>query len=100
MVGARDIPSVATFETVVADEDVLESDGEAVADVEVAVGVGGRHDDGIVFAGFLAVVGLEGVRGFPEGVDVGLELIGVVGFAELHGIMIARNGWLGELGDL
>lgn len=101
VVGARDVPCVVALETVVADEDVLESGSEAVADVEVAVGVGGWHDDGIG-VGLGVGGGLEGIRRFPEGVDVWFELIGFVGFAELHRgyCSISGGSVVGGLGSL
>lgn len=74
VVGARDIPGRVTSEAMITDESVLDGDGEAVADVEVAVGVGRRHDDGVGLVVGGLVVGLEGAGAFPERVDFGLKL--------------------------
>ena len=56
--------------------------------MEVAVGVGGWHNDGVGLGGWV-LVGDEGARGFPEGVDGGFELVGFVGFTKFHGSIVA-----------
>ena len=87
VIGARDEPGGVAFEPVVSDKGVFDGDGEAVADVEIAVGVGGREDDRVGVCAF--VLGWRESAGrFPESVDVGLELIGFVGFAEFHSISV------------
>lgn len=67
-----------------------------MADVEVAVGVGGGHDYGVgVFV--WVVGGLEGFAGFPEGVDVRFVLVGFVGFAEFHIYYLIMKWWIVHL---
>lgn len=94
MVGTRDIPGIFAAETVVTGEGIFESDGEAVTDVEIAVGVGGWHDDGItiISIGLVGINDLWWVKSagmFPFGVDLGLESARFVAFGEFHRFIIS-----------
>ena len=88
MVCARNIPRVFAFHAMIAGEDVLECDGEAVANMKIAIGVWRRHDNSVRL--FIFIVGwFKCARFFPECVYVWLVLIRLVGFAKFHGFIIA-----------
>ena len=95
MVGTRDIPSGFAAEAIITGQSVLKGDGETMADVEVAVGVGRRHDDGITILSvvFVAVddgrLRLEGPGLLPESVNVWLELSRFVTLCKTHVTIIA-----------
>ncbi len=90
MVGARDVPSGFAAEAVVASQGILEGDGEAMADVKIAVGVGGRHDDGItiVSVAFGAVddrgFRLEGAGSLPFGINARFKISRNITLCETH----------------
>ena len=64
-------------------KDILKSDGEAMADVEITVSVWWWHNDGIVVS--LFVFCWSKCAGFfPESVDFWLVLVRFVSFAEFH----------------
>lgn len=94
VIGTRDIPSIFATETVVTSKRIFEGDGEAVTDVEIAVGVGGWHDDGItiISIGLVGINDLWWVKSagmFPFGVDLGLESARFVAFGEFHRFIIS-----------
>ncbi len=45
MIGARNIPRAATAEAIVAGQGILEGNREAVANMEIAVGIRWRHNN-------------------------------------------------------
>ena len=47
MIRAGDVPSAVLEKTVITDKRILEGDGEAMADMEITIGIGRGHDDGI-----------------------------------------------------
>jgi len=98
MVGAGDPPGGMALETVVPDKDVFTSGEESVADMEVAVGVGRRHNDGIR-AFFCILFGLEGVGALPEGIDLGFEIAGYVRFGEFHDVIISSGDGIANSSD-
>lgn len=94
VIGARNIPSVFATEAVVAGEGIFESNGEAMADVEITVSVGRWHDDRItIFC--IRLIGVDdfgrikSARMLPFGVDLGLESTGFVAFGEFHRYIIS-----------
>ena len=94
VIGAGDIPSVFATEAVVASEGIFKGNGETMADVEIAVGVGGWHDKrltviGIGFVGVDDFGRIKSAGMFPFGVDLGLESTGFVAFGEFHRFIIS-----------
>ena len=94
VIGAGNIPSVFATEAVVASEGIFEGNGETMADVEIAVGVGGWHDKritviGIRFVGVDDFGRIKSAGMFPFGVDLGLESTGFVAFGEFHEYIIS-----------
>lgn len=94
VIGAGNIPSVFATEAVVASEGIFEGNGETMADVEIAVGVGGWHDKRItvIGIGFVGVDDFGRIKSagmFPFGVDLGLESTGFVAFGEFHEYIIS-----------
>jgi hypothetical protein len=94
VIGAGNIPSVFATEAVVASEGIFEGNGETMADVEIAVGVGGWHDKRItvIGIGFVGVDDFGRIKSagmFPFGVDLGLESTGFVAFGEFHRFIIS-----------
>lgn len=94
VIGAGDVPSVFAVKTVVTGEGIFKSNGETMADVEIAVGVGGWHDKRItvIGIGFVGVDDFGRIKSagmFPFGVDLGLESTGFVAFGEFHRFIIS-----------
>lgn len=94
VIGAGNIPSVFATEAVVASEGIFKGNGETMADVEIAVGVGGWHDKRItvIGIGFVGVDDFGRIKSagmFPFGVDLGLESTGFVAFGEFHRFIIS-----------
>ena len=103
VVGAGDVPSGFTLQTIIASERVLESDGEAVTDMEVAVSVRRWHNNRkSVFFVFFAVVGTvvvvvdresrdfrtKDTTGFPGGVNIAFILPRFITTREFHGFIL------------
>lgn len=94
VISTRDIPSIFATETVVTSKGIFERNGEAVTDVEITIGVGWWHDDGITIIG-IGLVGIndlwwvKSARMFPFGVDLGLESARFVAFGEFHRFIIS-----------
>ena len=96
VVGARDIPSGFTAEAIVAGQGIFDGDGEAVADVKVAVGIRRRHDDRIAILGvaFVSIddwrLGLEGASSLPESINIWFELSRFITLRKTHIYIIAQ----------
>ena len=103
VVGTRDVPSGFAFQTIVASKRVLESDGEAVTNMEVAVSVRRRHNNRkSVFFVFFAVVGAivvvvdresrdfrtKDTTGFPGGVNIAFILPRFITTREFHSFIL------------
>ena len=88
VVGARNVPSGKLVKAVEARKGVFDGDGEAVADVEVAVGVRGRHDDRIIIfarrGGRRDLYGVKNTGSFPSFVNISFEFLGFVRRSEFH----------------
>ena len=52
--------------------------------MQIAVGVGRRHDDSVRSGIALPCCGRESIRRFPEGINIWLVLIGLIGFTKFH----------------
>jgi len=94
VIGARDVPSALATKAVIAGEGIFKGDGEAMADMKVAVGIGGWHDEriGVLSIGFVGINDFGRIKSagmFPFGVDLGLESTGFVAFGEFHVYIIS-----------
>lgn len=95
MVGARDIPRGFAAETIIASQGIFEGDSEAVADVEIAIGVGRRHDDreAVFRLAFGAVddgvFGLEGAGSLPFGINARFKISRNITLCETHASIIS-----------
>ncbi len=98
VVGARDVPGRLTAKTIITSQGIFEGDSEAVADMEVAVRVGRRHDDRIAVVGvaFGAVddrgFRLESAGSLPFGINARFKISRNITLCETHDIIIAQIG--------
>lgn len=96
VVGARDVPSGFATETVITSEGIFEGDGEAMADVEVAVGVGRWHDNRkAVFSVVFGAVDddvfrLEGAGSLPFGINARFKISRNITLCETHTSIISQ----------
>lgn len=88
VIGSRDIPRAVPSQAIIARQSIFDGDGEAMANVEIAVGVRGRHDNAIVSFPFHRV---KNTCGFPSMINLRFKFVRFIRRSKFHVLIITRD---------